>query len=204
MYVIFIHISGIAVIEILFYFFYIGEMETQMFIHNINHLLKMEERTINYDMYNGSLPIYNTTFIDYYQIRAKAGEDKREKANYHLFSYAMLGFIVILAITFAITFIEFYVKKKNVRRVRSMDSVRNICLEMAEYTPTQTNAQTNTTSEVQIEEKENKIMIFVIHSLLYAGLLIAFEYWFFNCIIMKYKVISNEEIEYLFAKQLDN
>ena len=85
MYVIFIHISGIAVIEILFYFFYIGEMETQMFIHNINHLLKMEERTINYDMYNGSLPSYNTTFIDYYQIRAKAGEDKREKANYHLF-----------------------------------------------------------------------------------------------------------------------
>ncbi len=114
MYVIFIHISGIALIEILFYFFYIGEMETQMFIRNINHLLKMEKKTINYDMYNGSLPSYNTTFIDYYQMRANIGEDKREKANYHLFSDAILVFIVILAITFAITFIELYVKKKNV------------------------------------------------------------------------------------------
>jgi hypothetical protein len=155
-------------------------------------------------MYNGSLPSYNTTFNDYYRIRAKTGEDKREKANYHLFSDAILGFIIILSITFAITLIEFYVKKKNVRRVRSMDSVRNICLEMAEYTPTQTNAQINTTSEVQLVENNNKIIIFVTHGILYAGLLIAFEYWFFNYIIMKYKVISNEEIEYLFAKQLDN
>ena len=34
MYVIFIHITGLALIEILFYFFYIGNMETQMFIEN--------------------------------------------------------------------------------------------------------------------------------------------------------------------------
>ena len=114
----------------------------------------------------------------------------------------MLGFIVILAITFAITFIELYVKKKNVRRVRSMDSVRNICLKWQNTLCNQCANKYNVRSTNR--RKENKIMIFVIHSLLYAGLLIAFEYWFFNCIIMKYKVISNEEIEYLFAKQLDN
>ena len=39
-------------------------------------------------------------------------------------------------------------------------------------------------------------------SMIYSGLLISFEYWLFNYIVMKYKVISNEEIEYLFAKKI--
>ena len=55
MYVIFIHITGLALIEILFYFFYIGNMETQMFIENIKHLLKNENLNINYNMYNSTL-----------------------------------------------------------------------------------------------------------------------------------------------------
>ena len=80
-----------------------------------------------------------------------------------------------------------------------VESVNNICLEMVEYNSTRNN-------EVQIEHEnieKNKYKKIVFHTILYAGLMIAFEYWFFNAIIMKYKVISNEEIEYLFAEKID-
>ena len=205
MYVIFFHISGLALIEILFYFFYIGNMETQMFINNINHLLHKEKKTIDYNMYNVTFPEYNTTFIKYYEIRAQNGEDERNKRNFQLFTDAMLGFVVILSITCVITFFEIFFKKKNVRRISSMDSVRNICIEMAEYSPTSTNTPTTSNFEETTEQTQtNKIIIFIFHTILYSGLLVSFEYWLFNNIIMKYKVISNEEIEYLFAKQLNN
>ena len=205
MYVIFFHISGLALIEILFYFLYIGNMETQMFINNINHLLHKEGNKIDYDMYNVTFPEYNTTFIKYYEIRARNGEDERKQHNFHLFADAMVGFVVILSITCIITFFELFFKKKNVRRVSSMDSVRNICIEMAEYSQTSTNTPTTSNFEETAEQTQtNKITMFITHTILYSGLLVSFEYWLFNNIIMKYKVISNEEIEYLFAQQVNN
>ena len=85
MYVIFVHISGIALIEILFYFFYIGKMETKMFIKNINHLLKSEEVQINYSMYNTTLLPNDSSVLEYYQLRANNGEKDRNKQNNLLF-----------------------------------------------------------------------------------------------------------------------
>lgn len=200
MYVIFIHITGLALIEILFYFFYIGNMETQMFIKNIKHLLKNENLNINYNMYNTTLlESQNYTFIKYYQTRANNGEQERIRNNNKLFTEALLGFIIIITITFVVVLVEFMVQKKNIKKIRSLETVNNICLEMVEYN------STNSHEIQRIDEnpEPNKYIKFVIHAILYAGLMIAFEYWFFNAIIMKYKVISNEEIEYLFAEKID-
>tara|TARA_B100000925_G_C21968710_1_gene456809 strand:- start:790 stop:1401 length:612 start_codon:yes stop_codon:yes gene_type:complete len=200
MYVIFIHITGLALIEILFYFFYIGNMETQMFIKNIKHLLKNENLNINYNMYNTTLlDSQNYTFINYYQARANNGEQERIRNNNKLFTEALLGFIIIITITFVVVLVELMVQKKNIKKIRSLESVNNICLEMVEYN------STNSHEIQRIDEnpEPNKYIKFVIHAILYAGLMIAFEYWFFNAIIMKYKVISNEEIEYLFAEKID-
>ena len=200
MYVIFIHITGLALIEILFYFLYIGNMETQMFIKNIKHLLNNENININYNMYNSTLlENQNYTFIKYYQTRANNGEQERIKNNSKLFTDALLGFIIILIITFVVILFEFMFKRNKIKKIGSLESVNNVCLEMMEYNSTRSN-------EVQIEheiQEPNKYKKFVIHAILYAGLMIAFEYWFFNAIIMKYKVISNEEIEYLFAEKID-
>lgn len=200
MYVIFIHITGLALIEILFYFFYIGNMETQMFIKNIKHLLKNENLNINYNMYNTTLlDSQNYTFINYYQTRANNGEQERIRNNNKLFTEALLGFIIIITITFVVVLVELMVQKKNIKKIRSLETVNNICLEMVEYN------STNSHEIQRIDEnpEPNKYIKFVIHAILYAGLMIAFEYWFFNAIIMKYKVISNEEIEYLFAEKID-
>lgn len=204
MYVIFVHISGIALIEILFYFFYIGEMETQMFINNINHLLVIEQKKIDYSMYNISLLLNNTDIIDYYEQRAQNGENDRNKHNSQLFADAMVGFAVIMSITIVVSLCEYAFTRERIPRVRSLDSVRNICLEMTEYSPTQTSIPREPLSyEESSIHKKYQILGYCGHAAVYAGLLIAFEYWLFNYIIMKYKVISNEEIEYLFAQQIE-
>ena len=200
MYVIFIHISGLALIEILFYFYYIGNMETQMFINNINHLLNNEKMNINYIMYNSTIPQnINYTYIDYYKSRADNGEKERNKNNYHLFSDAIIGFVVIISITMFVILFEFYYKKEEIKKIGSMESINNVCLEMVEYRHPQ--SEINPQNEIPVEKKNN-IKTIIFHVILYSGLLISFEYWLFNYIVMKYKVISNEEIEYLFAKKI--
>ena len=80
-----------------------------------------------------------------------------------------------------------------------MESISNVCLEMVEYRHPQN--EINQQNEVPVEKKNN-IKTIIFHIILYSGLLISFEYWLFNYIVMKYKVISNEEIEYLFAKKI--
>ena len=94
MYVIFVHITGIALIEILFYFLYIGKMETKMFIKNINHLLKTEEGQINYSMYNTSSLPNDSSVLEYYKLRANNGEKARISQNNLLLRDAIIGFVV--------------------------------------------------------------------------------------------------------------
>lgn len=198
MYVIFIHISGLAFIEILFYFLYIGNMETNMFVANIQHLLNNEKTNINYNMYNNSLlDDQNYSYVDYYESRSYNGEKNRIKNNNKLFTEALLGFILILCITMLVTIIEFYIKQTKIKKVASMETVNNVCLEMVEF-----NSSNVVEQQPRVEEKNNNYKKAFVHAVLYAGLMISFEYWFFNNIIMEYKVISNEEIEYLFAKKL--
>lgn len=203
MYVIFIHITGIALIEILFYFLYIGKMETKMFMKNINHLLKSEEGQINYNMYNTSLLPNDSSVLEYYQLRANNGEKDRNNQNNLLLKNAIIGFVVILSITLIAIILEHNIMNKKITRIRSMDSVRNVCLELTEYTPTVNNQSQDTSNEETPRDNEYKIIIYFGHAVVYTILLITFEYWFFNFIIVKYKVISNEEIEYLFAKNLE-
>lgn len=203
MYVIFVHITGLALIEILFYFFYIGNMETQMFIKNIQHLLHNENLNIDYHMYNISTwENYNQTYVDYYETRSQNGRYERIKDNNKLFTEALMGFIVILTVTTVVMVTELVITKgKNIKKVSSIDSVNNVCLEMVEFNETRNMsvAADNVNDQNDQPKKYGKIAI---HAILYAGLMVAFEYWFFNQIIMKYKVISNEEIEYLFAEKM--
>ena len=46
MYIVFFHLSGIALLEILFYFLYVGNMETDLFSDTINKMLKSEHKNI--------------------------------------------------------------------------------------------------------------------------------------------------------------
>ena len=47
MYIVFFHLSGIALLEILFYFLYVGNMETDLFSDTINKIT-IEVRKIDH------------------------------------------------------------------------------------------------------------------------------------------------------------
>ena len=114
---------------------------------------------------------------------------------------ALLGLVVIFSITIVVIVIELCVKKENMKRIRSIESVHNVCLEMVEYN--QTNQKPPVHNAV-VEKEKNKAILYLFHGVMYVVLLVSFEYWLFNYIIMKYKVISHEEIEYLFYKHIVN
>ena len=200
MYVVFLHISGLAIIEVLFYFFYIGQMETNMFKNNINGMLNHETAYIQYSVNYTIYPESQNTTNNFYN-RAMHGELNREKRNFELLANALLGLVVIFSITIVVIVIELYVKKENMKRIRSIESVHNVCLEMVEYN--QTNQKPPVHDEV-VEKEKNKAILYLFHGVMYVVLLVSFEYWLFNYIIMKYKVISHEEIEYLFYKHIVN
>ena len=200
MYVVFLHISGLAIIEVLFYFFYIGQMETNMFKNNINGMLNHETAYIQYSVNYTIYPESQNTTNNFYN-RAMHGELNREKRNFELLANALLGLVVIFSVTIVVVVIELCMKKENMKRIRSIESVHNVCLEMVEYN--QTNQKPPVHDEV-VEKEKNKTILYLFHGVMYIVLLVSFEYWLFNYIIMKYKVISHEEIEYLFYKHIVN
>ena len=88
MYIVFFHLSGIALLEILFYFLYVGNMETDLFSDTINKMLKSEHKNIeNYriknpvnesqyiDIING-LSQNSSQIINYYYSKSKDSENK--------------------------------------------------------------------------------------------------------------------------------
>jgi len=105
MYTILFHVSGIAILELCFYFYYIGPMETDIFTHTVEQLVDApidifnnEDPTIPFNITN-ILPIdflpdmndyyhNNTDLTPYdnymYEMRQK-GIDRRETKNQQLF-----------------------------------------------------------------------------------------------------------------------
>ena len=220
MYNIFLHVSGISLIEILFYFYYVGPMETSLFKGSF-------EKIINMNTNNEHNPIYiinplNTSLIlllenneqnytNIYKIESDKAEKNRILKNEKLFHHAILAWVYILLITFTVIGTEisykyYNYKKSNLARI---DSSNDMSIEL-----TQINRINST--EVVHEERhaintidENIKTFFVwkdvkknmkygtIHYISLISLIFAFEYWFFNYIILKYDILSNEELQYL-------
>ena len=82
------------------------------------------------------------------------------------------------------------------------DSVSNIALEMVQTSISTYESPRARNNDEIIDTNQNeikrKIIYTSIHSILLAGLILGFEFWFFNQIFMNYQVMSKEELEYLF------
>jgi hypothetical protein len=214
-YVIFFHITGIAVIETLFYFYYIGPMEHKVFKNSLENSLD-NSYIIKY-IYNEN--IMNLTYLNFENILMQQnvtvnavqyvenGKDSRNKYNENLFHFSLIALSVIISISIFVCIIEnvFKYKTKELKRNRSS---HNVIIEMSNFQEIQDNIQ-----EEVIEV--NDTLIFYIKSnykiflksfgkvILMSSLLITFEYWFFNNIVLKYKIISKEEMEYLLLHGLE-
>ena len=223
MYVIFFHLTGIALLEIVFYFTYVGFMETDLFGKTISNLLKNEEEKIEYfklkNPFNESEYVIiknliennSTEIIDYYKEKSEESEKERDEHNNELFKKAMLVWMIIFFITMLIFALEIYYMYCRKGELKKNDSVSNMTLEMVEQTNLGYNYNersfNSNDSEIVNEEEycskeiKKKILSNVFHCLLLASLILGFEFWFFNYIIMDYQIISKEELEYLFVSK---
>ena len=53
------------------------------------------------------------------------------------------------------------------------------------------------------QDYRKKIYISIFNNILLGCLILSFEYWFFNYIILEYKIISTPEIHYLFIESIN-
>ena len=216
MYIVFFHLSGIALLEILFYFLYVGNMETNLFSDTINKMLKSEHKNI--DNYRIRNPINESQYIDiineinqnssqivsYYYSKSKDSENKRKDHNDKLFHKSIIVWVIIFVISLSVFFLEIYYLYCYKNQIEKKDSVSNIALEMIQTSninyesPRANSLEHNQFVDIKENDIQKRIFYSLLHSILLAGLILGFEFWFFNQIIMNYQVMSKEELEYLF------
>lgn len=234
MYKILLHVCGIAIIEIVFYFMYIGPMESNIFKNAI-------EKSFIEDTNNDDKTIKVTSPFNITQIitiengldsnltetlkdSSYEAVEKRNKYNTKLYDYAIYIWTMLFIFTIAVALlqlaIKYYYFKKSKTSLEKVNSVSNMAIEMSRYNSSdESNNNYNRSDEIRSLTNEsninNEIIIndedkFInikkikkeflkkgIYYILLSGSLILFEYLFFNYIILKYHIISKEEMEYI-------
>jgi hypothetical protein len=214
-YVIFFHITGIAVIETLFYFYYIGPMEHKVFKNSLenalnnNYIIKYidNENIMNLNDSNFESIFMNETIADNIIEYIDNGKDNRNKYNNDLFHFSLIALSVIISISFFVYIVEYLLKYKTNELKRNRSS-HNVIIEMSNIEENQNivheeTMELNDTTIYYIKANYKYFLKSFGKVILMSSLLITFEYWFFNNIVLKYKVISKEEMEYLLIHGLE-
>jgi len=193
MYSILIHISGISILEILFYFLYIGPFESDMFKKSFRSSLKslmISEHIPNLNDINDIPNLYNISddsnwnnYIYSLEMLAVESEKERLQENNIVFTKTMILWIMFFAFSlvlfFYFNFYKKYHKKKNPLIHRRLED-----------------------SKSEKSKSNNKNFNKFFHYLILGILIVVFEYLFFQFCVLKYKIISNDELKYLIMDQL--
>ena len=225
MYKILFHIAGIAIIEILFYFYYIGPIETQLFKNSVKDAVNPNDDIVKNDPihiispYNTSQYFiiedsYESNVTQYLKDSSKNAEKKRNKENSNLFDNVLILWIISVVIcSFIMTIwlsVEYFIFINKRKKLKKSKSSEDSIFEMSSLKHINRNREDSfdQTDIIQNEPTEEKFFNFdkikkkflrkgLEYFLLSLGILV-FEYLFFNFVILNYNVISNEELEYLF------
>jgi len=254
MYEVLFHILGLAILEIIFYFEYIGPMETKVFHDSINNAIKSitnkptPEDKEKIKLYIQNDPLINillgnvTMYENNVESEYKKSIEDRKIYNDNLYDiclkYWILSFFILLLIILSVFLINYLIKINNSKSLNydineidrenineiEMTTIQNDTLNGINYeninSPTRrrlvrmridssSNEELLNDNDDNKEAKEKKesiiwkiIKLFFYYISTFAGILI-FEYFFFNNIVLKYKITTNIEIEYLVFKQLE-
>ena len=180
------HIFGIALLEILFYFLYMGPVETDFFkISFEKSISDMFKDDISVSIFNipTNISEYNNPYYQQqsqlqtleYQENSISGRNNREENNFTLFKNTITIYIIGLSILLFV----FLIKKLYIN-FKKRDN--------EETTP--------------LINNNYKVKLKIASYLIFGGMIVLFEYMFFKYVILNYQVISNGEIQYLMYKQL--
>lgn len=208
MYSILFHLLWLSLLEIIFYFEYIGPLETNTYKNTIKRLSKSNNNNYIVNPYNTS------DIIDINNIEPNINNAKKDRINfnndlylcaihYWLYFFGVVIFIYIFIILYKYrTFLK--QKKDNddieiefttVRNRTITDELVDIDLsDNNEELTNENNSVIRNTSFIDYNKLKKKIIEKSVFYISLGALIILFEYLFFNYIIMKYQVLSDEEI----------
>lgn len=212
MYSIFFHLLWLSLLEIIFYFEYIGPLETNTYKKTIKRLINDKNDLIVFDNYT-----FNTSkiiHIDNSDFNADQAQEDRENYNNELYIKSIHYWLILFGIIMSFSGIILYYKyRQYLERKKEMD-INNREIEfitVRNRTFTQDTDELSDNNDIYYKKDEKFIDYyklkkqFIKKSIFYIGLgllIIGFEYLFFNYIVMKYKVLSDDEILYQIYKMI--
>lgn len=246
MYVILIHICGISLLEILFYFYYIGPIESNLLQSSMKHIVANQEDRY-YDIHYNSSYFYNNEINTELRHLRDESKHNRLEHNNQLFERSINFWCIFFSITLLVTFIQIYFKylrnngkgkilrvesNQNLelmpvrRRLNSNESEDNNFVETDELNALHDNNNNtqiiindnieNDPNEVDhiVDIDDNKYLILkkkitvfyvvkkIVYYLIFIGLLLSFEFAFFQFIVLNYEPLSDNELQYIIFNEL--
>lgn len=234
-----LHVSGISIVEILFYFYYIGPLETEIFTKEFKSLIN----SMNSDFSNNEMFLsFQEIYKEHYQYNETVEKILIEKQNNSLeemkssvnnaiheneeYNHNLLIQAIIYWICFNILIIFVYLIENNIAFIMrkntkdsststgSMDiSISNIELLRLNKRRSSsideedlTYIENNTSNNVICSTNNNNIKKTnfqkCIQYLALASSLLGFQYVFITYIVLKYHILTIEELKYMLYKQI--
>ena len=230
MYVIFVHVTGIALVEILFYFLYVGPIESNVFENLMKSIVNREIKDNNLEIINkisgSDITFDDDTLIEDISLKKEEGQQRRESHNKDLYNEAMEYWGYLLLITFIVSLcqliIYLYYNKYNKKQIIKVDSeqslelmnirIRNDSVNSDDLNFLYNDSESNEPID-DLEANDKFIIIrkkltwkYILKKFLYysffIGLLLAFEFGFFQLIVFNYMPLSPQEVEYIVYKAI--
>ena len=200
MYTILIHLSILSLLEIIFYFNYVGPLESKLFKKSFNSPSTPENnfnpiyvnRTVNFDSDN---------ITDYYQERSDEAEDNRHAYNTKLYHKTIIYWTLLLTITVVVTIFEMVYKNYKSNNINNHhQQLEEIELVNLSNNNNSTEDNINLITDDNIDTKKTfyyDLLKNLSYYVLLFGFILTFEYLFFQYIILNYHIISKQELELL-------
>ena len=227
MYQIFFHIASITILEICFFFYYVGPLETDIFLTYIRRILQapiehldnvLEHWNISREEFIHSIYLENENSDDIknqlYQDSLE-GKKERQEQNEELF-FRTLEYWTAICATGILLFLLQYCYEKCWKN-RKQDGGRSLLPDpsmssMEMHVIRRNSLDSDDGDEYQDFDRENeqvrtkeiriKALVIGLHYLIYGGSIITFQYLFFKYIVFEYKPLSIEEIKYYIYNEL--
>ena len=220
MYKIFLHISCITILEICFFFYYIGPLETDIFYTYIRRIIDgpLEQLDTTLGKWNISRKqfieeLYSESsdkdFESELENDRNAGKFERDKDNQKLFFVTIEYWSIIIGFTIFLFFCEciyHYYKLKHTKNIIPTDDelIENRMIPASNYRKHSIDEEE---LGLQLKEINKKNFAWFCvktsgHYMIFGCSIITFQYLFFQYVVFEYKPLSIDEIKYFVYKYL--
>ena len=220
MYKIFLHVSCITILEICFFFYYIGPLETDIFYSYIRRIIdgpleQLDDTLAEWHISRKQFIelLYSETadndFEDNLEIEKDEGKKKREKDNEELFATTIEYWTLILGLAFFLFLCEYIYYYYDLRRSKNIIPTEDEFIEN-EMIPANSYRKHSIDEEelgLKLKEINRRKCIWVClktggHYIIFGCSIITFQYLFFQYVVFEYKPLSIDEIKYFVYQYL--